>query len=280
MYINNGFPVYTAGDYQDCRFVERFYNILKNFKYATSNELGSYIYYAVEMGIPFSVFGNKPRYYNVVNKDFPVGEYDFDNQKEYNKIYKLFEGFHTEITQEQKEYIIENLGLNKGISRLQMAYILYKNYFQFLLNKKNRLFLRHSLKFLLNISVPEFLQGFGGNPLTGSSIDKTKRIYFYGAGIFAAKLTEIFNFSGFNICGFIDKDSSKKGNKIGSFEIYTLDEIKELNPEILIPFVVKSEKVIPALEKLIKEKNINTEIVDKFNKIKFIRNLFLFVSEG
>lgn len=65
IFLDNDIPVYTAGNAFDVRFAERFYDILKNFRYTMSNLAGSYVYYSVEMGIPFTIYGIKPKYLNV-----------------------------------------------------------------------------------------------------------------------------------------------------------------------------------------------------------------------
>jgi len=129
LYIKNGISVYTAGHAQDFRFAQRFYNILKNFKYSTSNMIGSYTYYSVEMNIPFFIYGNKPIFLNHADPNLEKGEYKFQEEETYIKLYKMFEGLNTEITTEQKEHVEKGLGIYDGVSRLKMAQILYTAYF-------------------------------------------------------------------------------------------------------------------------------------------------------
>lgn len=130
LFMKHGFPVYTAGDVFDKRFAERFYNILKNFKYTTSNMIGSYTYYSVEMGIPFSIYGAQPLLTNNGDTNLEKGEYKFYEQEEYQKLYKLFEGLSKEITPVQKKFVETHLGIYDGLSRCEMAKILYKAYFK------------------------------------------------------------------------------------------------------------------------------------------------------
>lgn len=120
-------PIYTAGYYLDERFTERFYQVLRNFKYATSNIGGSYLYYSVEMGIPFSIYGQEPLYLNRGDSNFALGKYiSYDQDVFYREMHKLFGGLHTKITFDQKEFVENNLGLKDGVKPDKMRKILYK----------------------------------------------------------------------------------------------------------------------------------------------------------
>ncbi len=129
IFLEAGIPVYTAGNIWDKRFGQRFYDILKNFKYAMGNEPGSFAYYAVEMGIPFSTYGLRDQYEapdkikegeKTVDMSYP----DFINR------YNLFTGKPRDIiTPEQLELTRDVTGLNgKCIGRLKMAQVLYTAY--------------------------------------------------------------------------------------------------------------------------------------------------------
>jgi len=129
IFIKHGVPVYTSGHVCDYRFAERFYNILRNFKYTTSPIIGSYTYYSVEMGIPFSIYGNQPKFINKSDPNVKAGEYNYyDEYAEYRIIYDMFHDLQKEITPEQKELVERDLGLKEGISRFKMAKILYISY--------------------------------------------------------------------------------------------------------------------------------------------------------
>lgn len=130
IFLKHGIPVFTAGHISDYRFVKRFYNILKNFKYTTSNIIGSYTYYSLEMNIPFFIYGNEPQYINKSDNNAEKGEYKLNNFENYNNICKMFEGLHNKITDEQKKLIEHDLGIYSGISRIEMANILYTAYFK------------------------------------------------------------------------------------------------------------------------------------------------------
>jgi len=130
VFLKHGIPVYTAGHVCDYRFAERFYGILKNFKYATSNMIGSYTYYAVEMGIPFSIYGDKPVFENSKDPNTAQGKIDFcDHSQNYKEVYDLFNGIFTEITTEQKALVERDLGLKDGLSRKELNKVLRQAYF-------------------------------------------------------------------------------------------------------------------------------------------------------
>lgn len=132
IYLENGIPVYTAGGNND-NFAKNFYNILKNFSYATSNLIGSCTYYSVEMGVPFFIYGDKPELVNAGNENIPAGKYDFyAGHDYYQRLHNIFSGLDCEITSEKKTLIETDLGLYEGVSRLKMTYILYTSLFKWI----------------------------------------------------------------------------------------------------------------------------------------------------
>lgn len=135
VFLKHDMPVYTAGNSLDYRFAERFYDILRRFSFSTSNIIGSYTYYSVEMGIPFSIYGNKQVFINKGDSNVVLGEYDpYKEFHSYRTMYDLFLGLHTEITQEQRDIVETDLGLRDGISRAKMSYVLYTSFFKWLIS--------------------------------------------------------------------------------------------------------------------------------------------------
>jgi hypothetical protein len=131
IYIKNNIPVYTAGHCSDL-FIERFYEILKKFKYASSNLVSSSLFYSVEMGITFFIFGNKDEKINKNNLNYPTGKRLIYNEKnEFDQsLEQIFSGFDCEITEEKKRIVEGTLGIYDGVSRKRMAYILYTSLFK------------------------------------------------------------------------------------------------------------------------------------------------------
>lgn len=124
-YMNNGLKVVSAGHYEDDRFTERFYNILKNFKYSTSNCIGSHTYYSVEMGIPFFIYGERETYINKSDSNVPIGQIDYLKEDVFFKAYKLFSQENIEITEEKMDLTLENCGAKHPISRLECTFLLF-----------------------------------------------------------------------------------------------------------------------------------------------------------
>lgn len=121
-----GFNVVTAGNQFSPDFPARFYNILRSHNFSTSNTIGSYTFYAVEMDIPFFISGdlsywenygddpNVPKIYSIT--DYPIGKYTYD----------IFNnGPTTVITNQQKQFIIDEIGLNDCLSRQGMKKMLW-----------------------------------------------------------------------------------------------------------------------------------------------------------
>lgn len=137
-FIRNGFAVYTAGDPFSDKFVERFYSIIRNFKYSTSNLGGSYLYYCVEMGIPFFLYGQGPRYINRADPNVETGEYtSYLHQRTYQELVRLFSGIGTSITDEQREFVYSGLGLDEGLGRTRLAAVLYYALFRWVFRWRN-----------------------------------------------------------------------------------------------------------------------------------------------
>jgi len=125
IFMDNHIPVYTAGGNSE-HFAARFYNILRQFKYASSNLVNSSLFYAVEMGVPFFIYGNKPENINRGNQNLPLGRYDFYEGREYfQRLDRLFRNLDCEITAEKTGLIEQDLGIKEGLSRLKMATVLY-----------------------------------------------------------------------------------------------------------------------------------------------------------
>lgn len=131
IYLSEGFDVYTAGHPFNDEFVERFYSIIRVFKYSTSNLGGSYLYYCVEMGIPFFLYGNEPKFINKADPNIEKGEYtSYKTQKSYMELVGLFSNIGTIISEDQRKFVRTGLGIEDGLSRGQTTRILYAALFR------------------------------------------------------------------------------------------------------------------------------------------------------
>lgn len=129
LYRKAGFEVVTAGDPVDPRFTERFYAILLTAKYAFSNSFGSNALYAVEAGVPFGLYGIEPNYWNESDENMEKGCYTSYLSTDYRQqAAVLFRGLPNEqVTFEQVAFARYYLGVDEGVSRLKMAWLLYKS---------------------------------------------------------------------------------------------------------------------------------------------------------
>jgi len=123
----NKFKVVCIGNPNNKDFVKDFYSILKNYKFTMSNLIGSYTFYSVEMNIPFSLFGEEPKYYNKGDENIEFGDYDsYKSQPTYQKAFALFNNFYNKITNEQNEFVNFELGKTQTIGRIKACLLLYK----------------------------------------------------------------------------------------------------------------------------------------------------------
>ncbi|MDH5640501.1 MAG: hypothetical protein OEY28_04340, partial [Nitrospira sp.] len=131
------YEVVTAGDSLDQRFTERFYRLLARHKYALSNLFGSYSLYATEMGVPFGLYGAGPEYYNLNDPNIEKGNYEsYKKSPYYQRTDELFGRLPEDsVTPEQLEFARYHLGVNDGISRAEMARVLYKSLFVWVANR-------------------------------------------------------------------------------------------------------------------------------------------------
>jgi len=109
-YESYGYNVFTAGKIFSDRFLPNFFNILKNYEFSLSNKLGTYILYSIEMGIPFSLVGKEPNYFNHSNDKnkpqyYKISDYEFGR-----KVIKIFSGINTKINTDQRNIVKEESG--------------------------------------------------------------------------------------------------------------------------------------------------------------------------
>lgn len=122
-FIEAGIPVYTAGNISDIRFVERYYDILSRFKYSTSNEPGSYLFYSIEMGIPFSLCGGTVSHYCHGNIDWDFGYFNLPTA--FVRETSVCIGIHTAITPEQQNLVDRCFDDDGCITPEQLRDVLY-----------------------------------------------------------------------------------------------------------------------------------------------------------
>lgn len=147
IYRKMGFKVVTAGPKlaESLSFVKNFYSLLSKHKYATSNEVGSYTFYAVDMGIPFFLSGSAPTLINEKGRDINVAKkYKIEDYFWGKKTSKLFStGPTKKISPTQRKFVEKEMGMKDCLSPQKMKAIFWR-YF-----KKEHYWLTSFLPYLL-----------------------------------------------------------------------------------------------------------------------------------
>jgi predicted SAM-dependent methyltransferase len=90
-----------------------------------------------------------------------------------------------------------------------------------------------------------------------------KKVALYGAGSSAQAILNSGIFSELNIVGILDGDPKKDNTIFSGLNVYCLDKITELNPEVIIISVqdtIIAQKIKKSLDDLIKSKELNIQI--------------------
>ncbi len=153
-FYDNGFSCFTAGHCEHPDFMERFYNILINYRYSTSNNVGSHSFYSIEMGIPFFVYGEKPSNINKADSSFPLGKNDFLYSGKQAKIAEeLMQEVRDNISEETIKIVNSELGINEGISRISLMSIMYLSLVIGMIIKIKKIFINKIAKLLSRIRI-------------------------------------------------------------------------------------------------------------------------------
>lgn len=128
-YEKRGFNTISSFTNKNKPFYETFYDILRQYKYATSNEPGSYLFYAVEMDIPFFIMGPTATRDNInlLTSDLEAKIISIQDFQYGKMAYDLFSNkARDNITQEQKDFVLSETGMNDCISTEELKNILEK----------------------------------------------------------------------------------------------------------------------------------------------------------
>lgn len=129
----HGFPIVTAGNTSADNFVDRFYELISKFSYASSQDWGSQTAYCVEFGIPYFFLGPLPRLLNLSHREMPLGLVD-DYQDEDHRVYldtarRLFSYPSVDICDEKRRFVEEVLGLDSGAGPAEVRRIIWGEFF-------------------------------------------------------------------------------------------------------------------------------------------------------
>ncbi len=130
IYRRAGFTVVTAGSRisNSLDFAKNFYEILSDHKYSSSNEVGSYTFNSVDIGIPFFLSGDIPIVINRFGKDRNIGKKVKLVDFKYGKIATdLFDtGPIKEISDKQSKFVMHEIGASDHLDKQEMNKLLWK----------------------------------------------------------------------------------------------------------------------------------------------------------
>lgn len=128
----HGFPIVTAGNTLSTNFVDRFYEQVGQYSFATAPAWGSYAAYCVEFGVSYFQLGNRPELVNIADPNLPdgVAPHHWDSQHEELAIRSenLFSTPVDQITDEQRKFVESILGFDSHISRWKVSWILWREF--------------------------------------------------------------------------------------------------------------------------------------------------------
>ncbi len=138
IFLDQGIKVVTAGHMVDPNFAINFYQLLSSTNYTTSNMIGSYTFYSIEMEIPFFLYGLEPQFNNWKNDpNSPPGIYSIQEQcnsnferyqeiMEQDKLFQFQENEPIIIRDEAYKLCLEKLGYNDEINKNELRQVIYK----------------------------------------------------------------------------------------------------------------------------------------------------------
>lgn len=136
-FLKAGLKIVTAGYFFDPLFCQNLYQYLTSSRFITSNEVGSYTFYGLEMGIPFFLHGD-PVVYEALDNLSARNDPEF--QKQYQKLMAAFRVVLTEqgvkITKEQEAMFAHYVGdVRTPLDKAYLRRSLYKSLIPILAKK-------------------------------------------------------------------------------------------------------------------------------------------------
>jgi FkbM family methyltransferase len=151
-FADRGMTVVTAGHMIDPSFTVKFYNLMKKAKYTTSNLVGSFAYYSIEMNIPFFLYGERPMKNNFGGDlHCPPGLYERTYEDETYFNYDFSKPI--TISPFLKQKCIERLGIDKPIDKKGLKRVIYLSVLKVIIIKPKELLAR-----IVSKSLPQFIK--------------------------------------------------------------------------------------------------------------------------
>lgn len=129
-----GFPIVTAGTTNAQCFVDRFYRIARNFRYACSPTIGSHSFYLAEAGVPFFLYGPAPTYVIKGSRAVCDGEQDLrdygddEDIEHFMALRRLFSEPADVVSTAQREAVGRYLGEDAGTGASQFQSALWQSF--------------------------------------------------------------------------------------------------------------------------------------------------------
>ncbi len=155
IYRKLGFKVVTAG----CKFgnsldfVKNFYAILKTHKFSASNQVSSATFYAVDLGLPFFLIGEKPKLDISASCDENIAHMGPGENCQAGEIAeKLFStGLADRVSPKQKRFVESEMGIGDCLDRNEMNKLLW-NY-----TKQTKIYFLQIIPYLIWIGFKSLL---------------------------------------------------------------------------------------------------------------------------
>ena len=134
-YKELGYPIISAGNLYNPNFIENFYNLISNYKYALTNSIGGHLLFATNLGMPVSYFEELEPIHKSELHGFNDTLLILHKSKTYLEAKKLFKGVHKNVNKEQKEFADKMLGRYSKTNSVILSLILYKSFLQYVFYK-------------------------------------------------------------------------------------------------------------------------------------------------
>ncbi|WP_218599354.1 hypothetical protein [Polaribacter sp. NJDZ03] len=136
-YQELGYNIVSAGNSNNPNFIENFYNLIINYKYALTNSIGGHLLFATNLGMPVSYFEELEPIHKSELHRFNQAMLTLHTSKTYLDAKKLFKGNNKEVNVKQKEFTDRMLGVFSKTNRFRLSIVLYKSLIQYFFFKIN-----------------------------------------------------------------------------------------------------------------------------------------------
>lgn len=86
------------------------------------------------------------------------------------------------------------------------------------------------------------------------------RVCCYGAGEFASAVVRNRDLSRLNVLGFVDRDPTKVGRRIGAYDIGLPERLVEWAPDVVLVTVFRNDAVVKAVESMVREAGLSCAV--------------------